>query len=159
MRAMSTRRLVLCVVMLAICGHSAAAKQEPRTSAGPVRFAPIFGDHAVLQCESWLKPVKIWGLAPARTRVTVMLTESEAEADALAGRAALERPAPPPSEKGKEPPNNVIAVYERPRPIEFRTITKKAMVDEKGMWSVTLDPLKASFTPKFLVVAGWASSI
>jgi len=118
-------------------------------AAAEVRLANIFNDHMVLQRD---KPVTVWGWADAGATVTVMLTSSRAEAVALAGEKALAREAPPAPVTDEKPYRARITYAEENAPA-FTTVRKTATADDAGLWTVTIDPLCASFAPKFLAAA------
>lgn len=67
----------IAAALIAFCLPSAASAQ-----AAGLRFARIFGDHAVLQRD---RPIAIWGYAAAREKVTVSLNGQSASAVADAG--------------------------------------------------------------------------
>ncbi len=125
-------------------------------SAAPAetRLANIFGDHMVLQRD---KPLTIWGWADPGTTVTVTLTESRTDAVKAVGEEALEREKPAPKklkvENEFETPKVRLTYVQEDAPA-FSTITQQTKADGDGRWSVSLTPLAASYTPKFLCVSG-----
>jgi len=120
------------------------------------RLANIFGDHMVLQ---QAKPVLVWGWADAGTEVTVTLTESRDQAVAAVGAEALARePVTPPTPKEGKPAKPIVRItYAHENAPPFAAVTKKTKAGSNGRWSVTLAPLQASFSAKFLCVSGGGS--
>ncbi len=123
-----------------------------------LRVANIFSDNMVLQRD---KPIRIWGWADPKARVRVTLTEDRGEAVAKAGEAAL-APALTEQEirtreqewaKTKDQPTVQLAYVQRNvPPADTRELLVTAGKD--GSWQVALEPLGASFTPKYLIVSG-----
>ena len=134
---------------LTTCSPAAAAD----TGAGPngappaLRLANIFGDGMVLQRA---KPVRIWGWAKPGARVTVVLTDRRDEAVRLAGEAALRRAEPEPP-KDDENAYRVRFAYVEENAPAFATVKATGTADAAGAWQTVLEPLAATFRPKFLL--------
>ena len=88
------------------------------------------------------KPIRVWGWATPGKTVTVMLTEDRAAAEAYLTKS---EPAPATDER------TVRLQYQETNAPDFRPQTRTAKADAEGLWLVTFDPVKASFTPKYLV--------
>jgi sialate O-acetylesterase len=124
-----------------------------QAAQGETRLANIFNDHMVLQQG---KPLDVWGWADPGAEVAVTLTENRADAVKAVGEAALQRqepkPAKPKKDQFKTPKVRLAYVHEDAS--EFSTVKRQAKADAGGRWSVSFEPLKASFSPKFLCVSG-----
>lgn len=139
----TTKRTLKTLAFVTLCGQFCVWAEGGEQS---LRFANIFSDHMVLQRE---KPVRVWGWAEPGAQVSVVLTASEDEAVGLAGEDALKREAP----KGRKPGDEYrvrLAYVEENAPL-FSTIKQSARADQGGLWVLELDPLVASFKPKFLI--------
>jgi len=104
----------------------------------------------VLQQE---KPLKVWGWADPGAEVKVTLTESRDDALAAVGAEALQRETPEEPGSDGEPKPHVRIEYVDENAPEFATLTDKATAGADGRWEVVLEPLEASFRPKFLCAA------
>jgi sialate O-acetylesterase len=134
------KNLTCILVTLVVFLASNAARAE-------LRLANIFNDHMVLQQE---KPLTIWGWAEPGADVTVTLTESEQQAVTVAGEEALRREEPP-TQANEEKPKPIVRIeYVHENAPEFNTVTRRAQAGADGRWSVEIQPLAASFRPKFL---------
>jgi len=134
----------LTCILLACVTFSPAAAVEAE-----LRFANIFNDHMVLQQG---KPLKVWGWAKPGSEVAVTLTESRADAVAAVGEPALDRdqPAAPKQKEGEPEPPIVGLRYVHENAPALKTLTRRTRSNRHGRWVVQLDPLKASFNPKYL---------
>jgi len=143
------KNLIWIALVCAVFASAGDARSE-------LRVANIFSDNMVLQRD---KPIRIWGWADPKARVRVTLTEDRGEAVAKAGEAAL-APALTDQEfrgreqewaKTKDQPIVQLAYVQRNvPPAETREVLVTAEKD--GSWQVELEPLGASFTPKYLIV-------
>lgn len=125
------------------------------TAHAELRPANIFNDHMVLQ---QAKPLTIWGWAEPGSLVSVTLTESRNEAVAAAGEDALNRDEPVVTESEDVKPTVRIEYVQQNTP-EFATVTQQGKADSNGRWSVTFEPLEASFRPKFLCIAAGSEKL
>jgi len=133
----------MCLLLLFVAFGTAA------TAEAELQLANVFNDHMVLQQQ---KPLTVWGWAEADAEVSVTLTESRVEAVAAAGEEALTRETPATSDDLPEKP--IVRIeYDHQNAPEFATVTKRAKADADGRFSVELEPLEASFRPKFLCAA------
>ncbi len=124
------------------------------TAMAETRLANIFGDHMVLQQD---KPLTVWGWAEPGAKVTVTLTEDRDDAVEAAGEGALRRERPEPKKSKVESefktPKVRLTCVQEDAPAQS-TVKQQTTAGAEGRWSVSFDPLKASFTPKFLCVSG-----
>jgi len=132
--------------VLLVCVMSAAVG----SAQAELRLANIFNDHMVLQRD---KPLTVWGWADPGAEVTVTVTESRLEAIAAGGQEALEREQPEAKKAGDDAGPVVQIEYVHENAPAFTTVRRMAKAGADGRWSVKLEPLAASFRPKFLCVA------
>ncbi len=125
------------------------------TAQAELRLANIFNDHMVLQQE---KPLTVWGWAEPGDEVTVTLTESTQQAVDAVGEAALTREQP--AAGTDQPPKPTVRIeYVQQNAPDFATVTLKTTAGADGRWTVRIEPLTASFRPKFLCVASGGEKV
>ena len=149
MRVVCTLTAAMLSLLTPFMARGAAAADQGDAGPTALRFANIFGDSMVLQRD---KPVRVWGWAKPGAKVTVVLTDRRDEAVKLAGEKALQREGP---DKPADDDNayRVRFAYIEENAPPFAAVKADAKADEAGRWEVTLEPLPASFKPKFLLAS------
>jgi sialate O-acetylesterase len=125
------KRTIACVIGIVLLCQA--------TLLADLRVANIFNENMVLQQE---KPIRVWGWADPGKTVAVTLTEDENVATKFLPEAE------PTQETSTR---SVKLVYQEENAPAFEPQTRTATADEKGFWEVALEPVPASFTPKYLV--------
>ena len=128
---MKTHTVRLACVLGVVFGlaFAAGAQQADNT----FRFANIFNDNMVLQCD---KPVRLWGWAKPGSEVTLTIE--------------TEKPAPAaPADAAKDSGQYAVTMtYVETNPPAFKTQQVTAKADGSGKWLVTLKPMPAGFAPR-----------
>ena len=111
-----------------------------------LRFAKIFADNMILQQQ---KSARVWGWATPGEEVAVTITE-----EASIAAPFLVKEVAPSSESYA-----VSVTYTERNAPAFVSQTKRCKADSKGYWEVSLEPMRAGFTPKYLVAQSAGSGI
>jgi len=154
---------LIVVLFAAPCLAAATGKKGDKKMPVPagdaaktLHVANIFSDNMVLQRDM---PIRVWGWAKPGATVTITMTENATEARAKAGDLALARLTDPAEIKkaqktweiSKDKPAVHIAYAQKNvSPAPSRSVNVRAD-KETGYWLAELEPLPASFTPKFLI--------
>ncbi len=141
----------------------APAETEAQQDTPTLRVANIFSDNMVIQRD---KPIRVWGWAKPRERITITLTENRDEVVAKVGKAGLLRPLDEKERqqqqrdwenaKGK-PVVSLTYVQKNVPPAPTRELQVTA--DGDGYWLAELEGLDGSFTPKYLLVRDRATRL
>jgi len=117
-------------ILLAVLAASLTIQLHASEAFG---FARIYESNMVFQQN---REIKVWGYAEAGSKVSIALVEDKTAID-------RSREEYPPSIRYVEKENLTISKVE-----------KAATADQKGVWSVTLPAMKASFQPISITVSG-----
>ena len=131
------------------------AKSTQGQEPGELRFAKIISDNQVLQQG---KPIKLWGWAERGATVVVSITQEESvgqQAVSEAIASGTRREVSPP----KSDEYSVTTRYVETNAPESETQSMRTTANEDGMWSVTFQPIKASFRPTWITAKSGGTTL
>jgi len=130
MRSHTIALVCLLGVVFSLSSSAGAQQTDPA-----FRFANIFNDNMVLQCD---KPVRLWGWARPGSEVALTIDTEKPAAAA---------PADSPKNTGEY---SVTMAYVETNAPPFRTQRVSAKANRSGKWVATLAPMPAGFQPRII---------